>query len=609
MNNSAKTGFRIGRWDVDPQQNLLKSPEHTKTLEPKVMDVLVFLAERQGEVVSRQQILDAVWREVVVGDEVVSRAVSLLRTELGDDQKNPRYLKTISKRGYCLIANVILTSSNESITRRTLRKPFFAIVAVLALALAFFAIDREEPERSVAVLPFEDMSPNGDQKYLGDGVAVELLNELTRLDCLRVAPSLSTVIVANESRSAIGEKLNVETIVEGNIRKDRDQVRITAQLINIADEKILWSDTYDRKLENIFAIQEDIATNVSGALGVTLGGCGVNTFRGAGTRNIEAYELYLQNPGTFKSDEGIRHLSRAIELDPNYAAAMSSLAFGLLLKRMFKYPGENRENDERAYALALRAVELEPESAHSNALLGIMLQVRYDWIGAEEAHLKALSLLSDRPILSQYGGFLSRTGHSAVALEQYEKAEALEPLAGLQANRFPIAMAQGRFADARDAWARNPKYLPNSGGDLIVALHEGDSEEIKAIMAAKKPTEIATIELYSPVLKVFDSREMVLSTLRAVYADNGSRWPSKLTDIALLAAYFGDEELALQTIGEEARIGSPRFHAAWYPLMADVRQSQGFKELVTELNLVEYWRASGWPDRCRPLSADDFTCW
>lgn len=108
-----KCGFRIGGWDVYPQQNLLKSLEQTKTLEPKVMDVLVFLAERQGEVVSRQQILDAVWREVVVGDEVVSRAVSLLRTELGDDQKNPRYLKTISKRGYRLIADVILVSSNE----------------------------------------------------------------------------------------------------------------------------------------------------------------------------------------------------------------------------------------------------------------------------------------------------------------------------------------------------------------------------------------------------------------------------------------------------------------------------------------------------------------
>jgi adenylate cyclase len=506
---------------------------------------------------------------------------------------------------------------SRSSTQHSSKKLDRTIIVVLTLALGYFVIEKfifnppfgPDLDPSVAVLPFEDMSPNGDQGYFGNGMAEQLRDELARLDGLRVAPRASTVVVADESLSAIAEKLGVATIVEGSIRQDGDQVRITAQLTNIAGDEILWSEIYDRKLENVFAIQEDIATEVSGALGVTLGVGGVNAFRGAGTRNFEAYELYLQNPRTFKSDEAIRHLSRAIELDPNYAAAMSSLAFGLLLKRMAKYPGENRENDERAYALVLRALELEPESAQSNALLGIMLQVRNDWIGAEEAHLKSLSLLLDQQNLNRYGGFLLRTGHSAVALEQYEKAEALEPLTGIQRVHFDVAMPQGRFADARVAWARRPTHLPNRGGDLTIALHVGDSKEIKAIMAAKDPTEVSTIELYAPVLKVFDSREMVLSTLRAAYADSDSLWPTKLTDIALLAAYFGDEELALQTIREEVRLGSPRFNAAWYPLMADVRKSQGFKDLVTELNLVEYWRASGWPDRCRALGADDFTCW
>ncbi len=101
---------------------------------------------------------------------------------------------------------------------------------------------------------------------------------------------------------------------------------------------------------------------------------------------------------------------------------------------------------------------------------------------------------------------------------------------------------------------------------------------------------------------------MVLSQLRATYADNGSRWPSKLHDIALLAAYFDYRELALQAIGEEVRLSSFRMHALWYPVMSDVRQLQGFKELVTDLNLVEYWRASGWADQCRPLGDEDFEC-
>jgi len=170
------------------------------------------------------------------------------------------------------------------------------------------------------------------------------------------------------------------------------------------------------------------------------------------------------------------------------------------------------------------------------------------------------------------------------------------------------AMAEGRFADARVGLARWPTWPGNKGADLSIALHVGDTEEIKAIMAAQPPTELSTIKLYAPVLKVFDSRERVLSTLRAVYADNDSRWPSKLHDIAFLAAYFGDSELALQTFGEELSKSSIRLFAVWYPLMADVRKSQGFKAVVTDLNLVAYWRASGWPDQCRPLGVEDFEC-
>jgi tetratricopeptide (TPR) repeat protein len=261
----------------------------------------------------------------------------------------------------------------------------------------------------------------------------------------------------------------------------------------------------------------------------------------------------------------------------------------------------------------LRAVELDPESAQSTSLLGMIIWGKKDWIGGEAAHLRALSLLSDRANLSQYGYLLMRAGRFAAALEQFEKAEAIEPLLGPLSFRVYIALAQGRYADARDvlAWSTETqkrlsrRFDPNI---LIVALNEGDAEEIKALMATMQPAAISTTALYAPVLSVFDSPEMVLSTLRATYADNGSLWPGKLHDIALLAAYFGDPELALQTIGEEARNTLARFQAVWYPMMSEVRQLPGFKELVTDLNLVAYWRASGWADLCRPLGVDDFEC-
>jgi TolB-like protein len=509
---------------------------------------------------------------------------------------------------------------SRSVAQHSGKKVDRMIIVALALALGYFAIDKfvlrdeilveSDGDRSVAVLPFADMSPNGDQEYFGDGLAEELRNELFRLDGLRVTgrgPSESFK-EKNASLSAIAEALNVATLVEGSIRKDGDQIRITAQLINVADEEILWTDTYDSKLENIFAIQEEIATAVTGKLGVTLDVGGVNAFRGAGTTNIEAYEEFLKTPRQFGSEVGIRHLKRATELDPNYAAAWSWLSFQTLTRAFRKYPGENRENEKEAYAYALRAVELNPESADANLQWAVMLQIEKDWIRAEEAHLKALSLRLDLPELRRYAGMLMRTGHSADALKQFERVKIIARANDLSGVSVPAAMAQGRFADARALWAKYPVGPTSRGFDLTIALHIGDTDAIKAIMASKAPTDLATIKLYAPVLKAFDSPEIVLAKLREVYADSDSRWPSKLSDIAFLAAYFGDEEFALQAIGEEARLGSHRFHEVWYPLFADVRQSQGFKDLVTDMNLVEYWRARSWPDLCRPLGDDDFEC-
>ena len=494
------------------------------------------------------------------------------------------------------------------------RRLDFLVISLLCAAVILFAYDKwgisDPPDRSVAVLPFADMSPNGDQEYFGDGIAEELLNELVRLDGLYVAGRTSSFSFkgTNENLSAIAEALNVGAILEGSIRKDGDRVRITAQLINASDGYHLWSETYDRKLEDIFAIQEEIATEVSGALGVTLGVGGVNAFKGAGTRNIEAYEAYLQSQAGRGVDRKIRELERATQLDPNYAAAWSQL--GVLVGFTgisTSNPDERREIAERSYQFRLRAFELDPESAVSNANLALSLATRHELIRAEAFILKALSLNSDFWTLTQYGNLMMRTGRSAAALAPWEKAIAVEPLQGQKDYGVYVALAQGRFADAREILV-GARSLED-GAELSIALNEGDSKEIKAIMAAMPPKAISTTALYAPVLRAFDSREMVLSQLRATYADNDSWWPSKLHDIALLAAYFGEPELALQAIGEEVRRHFYRMHALWYPMMSDVRQLPGFKKLMTDINLVAYWRASEWADVCRPLGDDDFTCW
>jgi len=164
-------------------------------------------------------------------------------------------------------------------------KPILALVSGLFVAVAvIFYVVWPRDDSSIAVLPFEDISPGGDQAYFGNGIADELRLELQGLDGLRVAGRTSSIAFAQEGSNTIGETLNVDSILEGSVRKEGSSVRITVQLTNVADGFTIWSKSYNRELENIFDIQEEIATSVAGELGVRLGVGAINAFRGAGTR-------------------------------------------------------------------------------------------------------------------------------------------------------------------------------------------------------------------------------------------------------------------------------------------------------------------------------------
>ena len=494
-----------------------------------------------------------------------------------------------------------LTVSNKSI---------LALVGGLFVAVAIiFYVAWPRDDRSIAVLPFEDISPGGDQAYFGNGIADELRLELQGLDGLRVAGRTSSIASAQEDSETIGEILNVDSILEGSIRKDGDSVRITVQLTHVADGFTIWSDSYNRELENIFEMQEEIATSVAGALGVRLGVGGINAFRGAGTRNVEAYEAYLQGRNrNLARQEKIRLLERAIELDPNYAAAWSSLG-GVTLSTLWNAsPDKASEILDRAYSLVLQGVQLNPESAVAQSRLAMVRTARLDWIGGEQGFRRAIELLADRPIVATYGNVLLRNGRTAYAQKQYAIAVALESLGGRPVGlAWHASVAQGRFAEAKEIsnWQDAANRIENN---LDIAFNERDPEALKAAIKAMSKTNVAAISLYAPVLAEFDSPERVLSILRDVYLDEKLQWPRKLHDIAMVAAYFGDPKFALKAKGEEVRAHASRLAAVWYPVMTEVRQLPEFKKLVTELNLVEYWRAYGWADACKPLGDNDFTC-
>jgi TolB-like protein/DNA-binding winged helix-turn-helix (wHTH) protein/tetratricopeptide (TPR) repeat protein len=501
VNDSLQSGFGIGDWEVYPQENLLKGPNRECVLEPKVMDVLVLLAGRPGDVVSRQQLLDFVWADVVVGDEVVSRAISVLRTELGDDQKDSRYLKTISKRGYRLIADVIPLASDgpqqvasasdasasatpehpsESITHFALRKLDFIIITVLVLALGYFAYDKFllQPEsgevfgdigRSIAVLPFVNMSGDSGDEYFSDGLSEEILNLLVKIPELRVAARTSSFSYKGKDVkiAQIGEELDVTHVLEGSVRRAGNRVRITAKLVKADDGFHLWSETFDRTLDDIFVIQDEIASAVVDALKVKL----LDAMPTTEVTDPEVYALYLQGryfdnlKGKENWEKAVSAFRQTLAIDPEYAPAWVAISGTYTYQTRAKLLSR-----EKGSALALEAVEraLAIDNNMASAWASLAYWKRYyewDWEGATAALDKALQLEPNNArALSVAASLAGNLGQTSAATVLHEQALARDPLNLTSLSALgQDYMRNGRLDEAIETFSRlvalNPEYL------------------------------------------------------------------------------------------------------------------------------------------------------
>ncbi|MGI9294452.1 MAG: winged helix-turn-helix domain-containing protein [Pseudomonadales bacterium] len=269
-------GFRIGEWMIRPRSGIFKRNGHSAHVEPKVMDVLLCLARAAGEVATREEILNSVWQGLVVTDEVLTRCISELRTLLGDTGRERRYVRTVPKRGYALVAPLETPGTFPVKTSRP--KPSDANYAAA--------------DHSIAVLPFADMSPAQDNEYFSDGLTEELTNALTQIKQLRVAARTSTFSLKGQNADikTIGDKLNVRHILEGSVRMADDKLRISAQLVNVEDGFQLWSESFSRELRDIFAIQEEVAFAVASKLKLQFDVGNVRQFVSVGTANLETCE-------------------------------------------------------------------------------------------------------------------------------------------------------------------------------------------------------------------------------------------------------------------------------------------------------------------------------
>jgi TolB-like protein len=472
------------------------------------------------------------------------------------------------------------------------------------------AVDR----LSIAVLPFADMSPQSDQEYFSDGLSEELLNSLAQIRALRVAGRTSSFSFKgrNEDLRVIGEQLNVANVLEGSVRKDGDRLRITAQLVSAADGYHLWSHTYDRQLDDVFAVQAEIAEAVAQALSVTLGVDAPR--RDVGTDSADAYDFYLRARATgvrapFTSDQqlhdAIALLEQALALDPEFAQAWAEIAFN---EGSLAFSAETAEEQaalfEAMEAAVLRAIEIAPESWEAQSALGQLRMSRKRWLDAERAFNRAYeySGRSDAVMGQARWNYILQTGRLAASMDSMEQVLAVDPLAAGDGGEN-LEFLLGRRDRPNEA-----NTAPSTYVQLDALLATADDDAVTAYMQgppqAGLPSELLADIWAAPAGARADA-------IRDYLAAQEFYVRTPLWALALLAARIGEQDLAVELLdaGFVEIDGPSAYWSIWGPTLAETRRTPAFKGFLRDLGLVELWRTTGeWGDFCRPVGEDDFAC-
>src|SRR5438552_16271900 len=276
------------------------------------------------------------------------------------------------------------------------------------LTASSYPLPSGTPEKSIAVLAFVNMSNDPENEFFSDGIAEEIINSLSKVKALRVAARTSSFAFKgkNENIGDVGRKLKVHTVLEGSVRKSGDRLRVTAQLIDVTDGYHLWSERYDRQLEDVFQIQDEIAENIVRALRLVLGEDEKRAIEKTPTENVQAYEYYLRGRQAFHQmrRSGIQYarrmFDRAIEIDPNFARAHAGIAD--CCSFLYMYSDASKATPEAADAPSGSALALDPASAEAHTSRGVALTLRLDYLGASRVFDLALRI---NPVLSEYHCF------------------------------------------------------------------------------------------------------------------------------------------------------------------------------------------------------------
>ncbi|MCW3117769.1 MAG: hypothetical protein JWM28_1851 [Chitinophagaceae bacterium] len=456
-------------------------------------------------------------------------------------------------------------------------------------------------DHSIAVLPFVDMSSSKDQEYLSDGMSEELLNLLSKIQGLRVISRTSSFSFKGKNVDVrkIGGDLGVANILEGSVRKSGNTIRITAQLIEVMNGTHLWSETYDRELQDVFAIQDEISKMIVDILKIKLTGKQINQFAGSFTNNPEAHEDYLQGRYHWntRTEEGIKkaigYFEDAIKKDSNYAAAYSGLADTYLTLYDYELMSFD-ESTAKAKDAALRALKINNNLAEAHNSLAHINLHEWKWKTAEDGFRKAIELDPGYVLAHHWFALcLTATGKATEAVAQMKIARELDPLSTrINADLGMAYLAAGNYDEAITQEQKTMELNPKAGGAFW----------IRGMAYQQKKMYSESIKDYRHALEIYPGDPNYLAALGNVYASGGNMAAAnKILDtlfvvnkkehvspffIALVYAGLNDKEKALEWLEKscEEKSGSVRY-LKMEPRLQNLRNEPRYIALMKKVGL------------------------
>jgi TolB-like protein/DNA-binding winged helix-turn-helix (wHTH) protein len=655
-------GFRIGRWDVYPLRNVVSRADASLRLESKSIQVLMVLARHPGEVVSRRDLLSQVWQDRPVSDEVLSRCISLLRSTLGDDPKDPSYIQTIPRIGYRLLAPVSPLGPGQALPAFGPEEPdlvpavepfpppspppapaattepqpragtrFLAIAVMLAVFLLMVASlphlpwrqehlayppsTREPAGDAIAVLPFRNLSADPEDEYFADGLTDELISRLSGLEGLKVIARTTALAFKGSAEDArsIGARLGVSYLVTGTVRISESRLRVTAQLVETGRGLEISSKVYDATIADAFAVQHDVSVAIAAALLPTLqqhGGGGQIAALTA-MPDAEAYLLLLRARHLIKRREAqsigraISLLNEAIAIDPGQAPLYLALA-----KAHALLPYYSREPMPEMFARAEQIIEAgrskgAPIGDTAEGLAAFIALGRREWLKADAHFQKALDAEpSDADLYQWRSEFYANVGRVDLSLTHAIRASELDALSPVVNDRLAVAyLWLDEDERARrlfeDASLLGLGMTANPGAYLISLMRAGEYERAGRLLHTLQTLLGGPTDWIAPLMA---AQSDPASRDEAVAAVARAAAAGGIEPRFLFGAwvYLGEYERAMAHAEQMLDSRAP-FDVEFLFARENrvLRSHPRFGVLLTKVGVDRYWDEAGWPSWCR----------